>query len=771
MNDPRSTSKSHDPCVVRLVVDAMRRDPSLEAVRLDHRDGDVSVATLGTPRDPQLARHVAEQLQPAPPTDPPVCRLLLGDAQCQGCPEHDTTHPSSGVRIDHLPGQTTISRITCPTAPSFWRWKRFPFPKLVPREVRLPEDESAENEWKPQLAAALACGAAGVTGALLGGTTVGILAYAVSYLAGSWFPAQEVLEKLRERRLDIHFLMLAVAAGAASIGAWGEGSALLFLFSLSGALEHYALGRTHREIRALIRTAPREATVRFPDGTEHPVPVEHLQPGHRLLLKPGQAFPVDAEVVLGATAADESNLTGEAAPVEKQVGDTVLGGTLNVWGAIEAVVLRPASHSALQRIIHLIRDSQKLRAPSQRFTDRFGTGYTVGILALTLSAFMVWWGVLGYPAFFAPEGQRSAFYLAMTLLVVASPCALVLSIPSAILAAVARAARHGVLFRGGAAVENLADVNWVALDKTGTLTTGELRVDRIESYPPGRESEVAELACAVERHSTHPLARALTRHGKRHGWGATPVEQVTSVSGQGVTALAGGRPVRLGRRAFALDLTQASPSLLIPPPAPMGTSEVWIAQGNLTGRILLRDDLRPESREVVDRLRTAGLRTVALTGDRKATGDHLQEQLKLDEVRTELHPEDKVAAIVAWSRAGHRVAMIGDGVNDAPALAAAHVGVAMGARGSDAALEQADLVLMHDRLENFEWAYHLSRQARRIIRQNLAVSLGTLALLAALALTAQLPLSQGVLGHEGSTVLVVLNSLRLLFASHSPRRR
>lgn len=769
MNDSLSTPPPTDPCVVRLVVDAMRRDPSLEAVRLEHRDGGVSVATLGPPREPHLARQVAEQLQPLPPADHAICRLLLGESQCLGCPEHDVTRLPSNVRIDHLPGQTTISRITCPTAPHFWRWKRFPFPRLVPREVRLPEDASAENEWKPQLAAALGCGMAGILGAWLGGTPAGILSFAVAYLAGAWFPAQEVLEKLRKRRLDIHFLMLAVAAGAASIGAWGEGTVLLFLFSLSGALEHFALGRTHREIRALIRTAPREATLRLPDGSEQQVPVEQLLPGHRLVLKPGEAFPVDAEVVLGATAADESNLTGEAAPVEKQVGDTVLGGTLNVWGAIEAIVLRPASQSALQRIIHLIRDSQKMRAPSQRFTDRFGTGYTVGILGLTLISFLVWWGVLGHPAFLAPEGQRSAFYLAMTLLVVASPCALVLSIPSAILAAVARAARHGVLFRGGAAVENLADIHLVALDKTGTLTTGELRVDQIESFPSGRETEVAELACSVERHSTHPLARALTRHGKRHGWGTTPVEQLTSVPGQGVTAVAGNHPVRLGRRAFAL--AQSPPPLPHPPPAPLGISEVWIAHGDLTGRILLRDDLRPESRAVVDRLRAAGLRTVALTGDRQATGDDLQIQLQLDEVRAELHPEDKVAAIVAWSHSGLRVAMIGDGVNDAPALAAAHVGVAMGARGSDAALEQADVVLMHDRLENFEWAYHLSRHARRIIRQNLAVSLGTLTLLAVLALTARLPLSQGVLGHEGSTVLVVLNSLRLLFASHAPRTR
>jgi Cd2+/Zn2+-exporting ATPase len=589
-------------------------------------------------------------------------------------------------------------------------------------------------------------------------------AFLVAYLAGGWFPAAEVWERLRERQLDVHFLMLAVAAGAAAIGSWGEGSALLFLFSLSGALEHYAMGRTHREIRSLIHAAPKEATQLHEDDSEHRVPIESLTGGMRLLVRPAELFPVDAEILRGDTAADESNLTGESAPVDKKVGDLVLGGTLNLWGAVEVTVRRPAGESALQRIIHLIYESQRLKAPSQRFTDRFGTAYTLGILALTAGMFLFWWLAKDLPPWVGTSARPSAFYLAMTLLVVASPCALVLSIPSAILAAIAHGARHGVLFRGGAAVEKLAAIDVVAMDKTGTLTTGELRVETVESTPPGRESDLLTIAYSLERLSTHPLARAITRHGKRLGLVPETLQGVESIPGLGLRARQGELETRVGRRDFVLRDQDGHGSPWLGLVAEEGVSEVWVSRGDCVGRVLLRDDIRPQARDVVADLRKSGLRTVVLTGDRRAAGEHLRSRLAVDEVRSELKPEQKVAAIVELTREGRKVAMIGDGVNDAPALAAAHVGVAMGARGSDAALEQADVVLMHDRLENFQRAHRLSQRACRVIRQNLVISLGTLVALAVLAAMAKVPLSQGVLGHEGSTVLVVLNSLRLLFS-------
>jgi Cd2+/Zn2+-exporting ATPase len=438
----------------------------------------------------------------------------------------------------------------------------------------------------------------------------------------------------------------------------------------------------------------------------------------------------------------------------------VFAGTINLWGAVEAEVLRPASQSALQKIIRLIQEAQHLKAPSQRFTDKFGSNYTYAILSLTVVMFFVWWLAFQLPPFTSTAEVRSAFYKAMTLLVVASPCALVLSIPSAVLAAIASGARRGILFRGGAAVEKLAETQVVAMDKTGTLTTGELRVEKVESFPPGREREIIELAYSLERLSTHPLARAITRHGKAQGISARTLENFQSVTGQGLRAELQGQPVLLGRRDWIA--AQAPGSDCPTSNEALGVSEVWIAHNQLLGRIRLRDDIRAQSRTVVDALRARGLRTVVLTGDRRDAAEHLKTQLDVDDVRAELKPEEKVAVIREFIERGQRVAMIGDGVNDAPSLAAADIGVAMGARGADAALEQAEVVLMHDRLENFLAALKLSCRARAIIRQNLVISLGTVAVLVVCAMLGKIPLTLGVVGHEGSTVVVVLNSLRLL---------
>jgi Cd2+/Zn2+-exporting ATPase len=599
-----------------------------------------------------------------------------------------------------------------------------------------------------------------------------VLSFVAAYLAGGFYPAEEVWERLRKRTIDVHFLMLAVAAGAASIGAWAEGATLLFLFSLSGALEHYALGRTQKEIRSLFRDAPKVATVLDAHGNEREVKVELLKRGMRLLIKPGAQFPVDSEIVKGNTAADESNLTGEATPVNKAVGDTALAGTINLWGAVEVTVTRPVAESALQKIITLIKEAQQQKAPAQQFTDKFSSIYTYAVIGLSFAMFFVWW--LGFqlaPFSVAPgvNEEHSAFYRAMTLLVVSSPCALVLSIPSAVLAAIAWGARHGILFRGGAAVEKLAETNIVALDKTGTLTTGELRVEQVESFPPGRESEIARLAFSLERLSTHPLARAITRYGKQQKLEPIEFEHFESVTGQGLRANRNGAVCSLGGRDWIAEGRHAD-VIARAPATDAGFSEVWIEENDLLGRVILRDDIRPQSATVIQELREEGLRTVVLTGDRKATAEHLREQLKLDDVRAELKPEQKVEAVRALSEAGRRVAMIGDGVNDAPSLAAAHIGVAMGARGADAALEQADVVLMNDRLENFLAAFRLSQRARRIIRQNLFISLGTVVVLVSFAMLGKIPLPIGVVGHEGSTVVVVMNSLRLLFGGTAKKK-
>jgi len=767
----RADCPEANPCLTRSVVNTLAEEPTLEAVTIDRAHQKISVATLGRADVAKLTERITTQFQAAQAADTSqTCSLLSGAGDCFSCDTPLSEDERKKITIQNDGSSTTIARVTCPTAPKFWRWRDMPFPKVVPRDVEFLEHVGEIDEWKRQLATAILCGVFGLTGYFLGrfgNPSLAVLSFITAYLAGGFYPAVEVWERFKKRTIDVHFLMLAVAAGAACIGAWAEGATLLFLFSLSGALEHYALGRTQKEIRSLFRDAPKVATVIDPQGNEREVKVEQLKRGMRLLIKPGAQFPVDGEIAKGSTAADESNLTGEATPVKKAVGDTALAGTINLWGAVEVVVTRPASESALQKIITLIKEAQQQKAPAQQFTDKFSSIYTYLVLGLSFVMFFVWW--LGFhlvPFSVAKGDELSAFYRTMTLLVVSSPCALVLSIPSAVLAAIAWGARHGILFRGGAAVEKLADTNVVALDKTGTLTTGELRVEKIESFPSGRESEIARLAFSLERLSTHPLARAITRYGKQQKLEPIEFEHFESVTGQGLRAKRNGSVCSLGGRDWIAEGRHADAMALVPA-TEAGFSEVWIEENDLLGRVILRDDIRPQSATVIQELRDEGLRTVVLTGDRKATAEHLREQLKLDDVRAELKPEQKVEAIRTLSEADCRVAMIGDGVNDAPSLAAAHIGVAMGARGADAALEQADVVLMNDRLENFLAAFRLSQRARRIIRWNLFISLGTVVVLVSFAMLGRIPLTIGVVGHEGSTVVVVMNSLRLLFGAAS----
>jgi Cd2+/Zn2+-exporting ATPase len=749
-------------CLLKVVGDAMKEEPSLEAVKLDHKRQAISIATLGPPRVHEIQETLEEKIAALQDDSQGACGLLRGEGSCGACRPPDGRETLKFLDVRKEGGTTTIARVSCPTSPTFWQWHRIPWPRFTTRRVHLPEHEH-EHESRHELLAAALCAGFGLAGYFWRDQPWSVLAYVAAYVAGGWFPAKEVRESLQNRALDVHFLMLAVAIGGASIGAWGEGTMLLFLFSLSGALEHYAMGRTHKEISALFKIAPKNALVIDAQGRESSVSVELLKAGDRLLVKPGDVFPVDGEIAKGRTAADESNLTGEAVPVEKTEGDSALAGTINLWGAVEIIATRPPSQSSLQKIIQLIQEAQRLKAPAQKFTDKFGTGYTYAVLSMAAVMFFVWWLGYGRAPFASTETNKSAFYMAMTLMVVASPCALVLSIPSAILAAIAWAARRGILFRGGAAVEKLAQVTTVAMDKTGTLTTGELQLAEIKTFPSGREKELAELAYGIERLSAHPLARAITRHAKHKGLCAADIDHFESVTGQGLKGLRAGQPVLLGRRNFVGASFPAANVQDLPAPQP-GYSEVWIGCGDLVGRILLKDEIRPQARTVVLSLRELGLKMVALTGDRRETGEALKQALALDDVRAELKPEDKVAAISNLADAGEKVAMIGDGVNDAPSLAAAYVGVAMGSRGSDAALEQAEVVLMHDRLENFLAAYHLSRRARRIIYQNLFISLGTVVTLVAFALAGAIPLTIGVLGHEGSTVIVVTNSLRLLFS-------
>ncbi|MDX6767857.1 MAG: heavy metal translocating P-type ATPase [Candidatus Methylacidiphilales bacterium] len=715
--------------------------PGVEAVRIDPENRRLSVATLGNVDVAALQEALRQSL-----------------AEVEALLPEQRTGLSPSIRVDKEGDGTVLRKPTCPTAPTFWKW----------RELDWFEEEEEEEDWRELATYAGICGALLVSGFLvhklqLGPSWLDVVFYAGALLAGGRDAAEDAWHNLRRGRLDIHFLMLAVAAGASLVGAWGEGALLLFLFSASGAMEAYASHRTRGAIDSLLKATPRHAIRLRSDGSEEEVPAESLQPGDILVVRPGDLFAVDSLLTDGQTAADESALTGESLPVAKNPGDEVFGGTLNTWGSVKARVLRPLRQSALQKIIDLIRNAQNRRAPAQRFTDRFGTGYTWVVLGCTALMFFVWWIVLKVPPFENNDGY-SAFYRAMTLMVVMSPCALVLSIPSAILAAIAAGARQGFLFRGGAAVEELARVDCVALDKTGTLTSGELEVEQVLSLPPGRERDVAELAYSMEVQASHPIARAIVRYGRKQGLSDLGVGDFQNHTGQGVSARLNGELCVIGRRELVAQGAVAALVDAVPLPE-AACSEIWILKGDVLGRMLLRDRVRVESKPVLESLHELGLRTVMLTGDRQQVADQVGAEIGLDakDIRGGLLPADKVRAIEELTREGHVVAMVGDGINDAPSLAAAQVAVGMGARGSDAAVEQSDVVLMNDRIDLFLKAYLLSRRARTIIRQNLVVAFGTVVVMALGSLTGKIPLSLGVMAHEGSTVLVCLNSLRLLF--------
>jgi Cd2+/Zn2+-exporting ATPase len=723
----------------------LRAQPNVGGVRIDRSRGTVSLATLGEVDIDALEASLSATVKAVEDRLTEKARVPAGFA----------------LRQDG--GVTEITGPTCVTASRLWKWQEV--------ELREPvETGEHESEWRMLAGFAAACGTLGGAGFLMerwgaGPDWLPRLLSLGALIAGAWDAAIDSWENLKNRKVEIHFLMLVVAAGAVAIGAWDEAVLLLFLFSASGAMEEFAMDRTHREVSALLKSAPKRATVVDASGQEHDTAVEKLLIGDRVRVRPGEAFPADGGILTGKSASDESALTGEAIPVEKAVGDTVFSGTLNLWGAVDFTVTRLPAESTLQKIIRLIKTAQKLKAPSERFTDRFGTGYTYAVLGGSAAMFLVWWLVLDLPAFANEPGTRSAFYRAMTLLVVASPCALVLSIPSAVLAAIAWGARHGVLFRGGAAIEQLADITAVALDKTGTLTTGELAVVAVESFPPGRESEVLDLAYSLETNSQHPLARAIVRHAKAQGAKALPIEEFSSITGQGVRGRLGESMTLLGRRELLEHGPLESWAGKLPP-APADLSEVWVVGRDLVGRLLLKDQIRAESSGVLAALKRRGILTVMLTGDRRHAAETVARELGLDEVKAGLSPEDKVAAIQALRQSGRRVAMVGDGVNDAPCLAAADVSVAMGARGSDAALEQAEVILMHDRIENFLAAYQLSVRAKRIIRQNLAISLGVVGIMVLATAFGAVPLAIGVAAHEGSTLVVCINSLRLLFGKN-----
>jgi len=619
--------------------------------------------------------------------------------------------------------------------------------------------DGKEPIWTPVI-----CGALALLG-WLGADLLGLpkwaemLAFAGAYVAGGAFSLGRSIQSLKDRRLDIDLLMLLSAVGAASIGEYAEGAALLFLFSLSNALETRALRRTTRAIESLMELRPDEAMLLMPDGSERKVAAEELVPGQIVRIRPGERIPVDGQVVSGHTAADQAAITGESTPEPKGPGDRVFAGSINVGGTAEVSVERRASESTLARIIELVEEAREAKAPTQRFIDRFEQGYAATVIFAAAVAVVL-------PVAFG-EAFRPAFYRAMTLLVVASPCAVVISTPATILAALGHAARKGLLFKGGSPLEELATTDSFAFDKTGTLTGGRPVVTSVVPFGDSSAEQVLEMAAAVERLSEHHLGRAIVEAAEAKNLTVPTAHGLVNHRGRGAVAQVSGQQVAVGRCDFVTELGGQEPDPLemkqIERLEKEARTVVFISGNGVSGALAIEDQVRAEARPAIEELKGLGAgRIVMMTGDNPTVARRVAEAVDVDEWYAEVLPEEKVAIIHAMMSGGERVAMVGDGVNDAPALAAATVGVAMGVSGTDAALETADLVLVRDELMLLPYAVRLSRKAQRIVRQNLAFACAVIAILVVVNLLHGLALPIGVIGHEGSTILVVLNGLRLL---------
>ncbi|MFF6982991.1 heavy metal translocating P-type ATPase [Streptomyces sp. NPDC008343] len=590
--------------------------------------------------------------------------------------------------------------------------------------------------------------------------------YALSYATGGWEPGWEGLKALKDRTLDVDLLMVVAALGAASIGQVMDGALLIVIFATSGALEALATARTADSVRGLLDMAPATATRIAPDGTEQALAVEELTVGETVLVRPGERVGADGRVLDGVSEVDQASITGEPLPAPKQPGDEVFAGTLNGTGALRVRVERDASDSVIARIVRMVEEASGTKAPTQLFIEKVEQRYSLGMVAATLAVF-------GVPLAFGEEFSE-ALLRAMTFMIVASPCAVVLATMPPLLSAIANAGRHGVLVKSAVVMERLGQVDAVALDKTGTLTEGTPRVVDVRPLPGSAldEDELLTLAAAAEHPSEHPLARAVVDAARERRLHLPDVRDFMSAPGVGVKAVAGGRTVEVGAPArlldgacHATDAHDASPVAALAEELQQSgrTAVLVVVDGIPAGVLGIADRLRPDAAATVVSLTAlTGAAPTLLTGDNPRAAAHLAAEAGIEDVRAGLLPQDKLAAVKEMEGAGRKVMVVGDGVNDAPALAAAHIGVAMGRAGSDLALETADAVIVRDELAAVPTTVALSRRARKLVVQNLVIAGVFITGLVTWDLVGTLPLPLGVAGHEGSTVLVGLNGLRLL---------
>lgn len=608
--------------------------------------------------------------------------------------------------------------------------------------------------------------------------------FVLAYASGGFYTVKEAIENLRARRFEIDSLMLVAAVGAAALGKWAEGALLLFLFSLGHSLEHYAMGRARKAIEALAKLAPETATVRRGTATEE-VRVEALQVADVVVVRPNERLPADGVVVVGNSSVNQAPVTGESIPVDKRpvpdakaaiaafehVGSEhrVFAGTINGSGAIEVMVARRAEQSTMARVVKMVTEAEAQRSPTQQFTERFERIFVplvLGLVGLLLFAWVV-----------IDEPFAASFYRAMAVLVAASPCALAISVPSAVLSGVARAGRGGVLVKGGGPLENLGTLTSIAFDKTGTLTEGKPRLTDVVPMEGCTEDELLAVALAVEEHSDHPLAGAIVagaRERLANRVKPPSATDVKSLTGRGVEAQVDGELVLIGKPVLFSEII--GPGL---PPAVAAANHKLVAEGRTTmvvrkgqrflGILAVMDTPRPVAAQVMAELRALGIeRLIMISGDNQQVAEAVAKSVGLTEARGDLMPEQKVDVIKALREKYGKVAMVGDGVNDAPAMANSTVGIAMGAAGSDVALETADVALMADDLAQLPFAVGLSRSTSRIIKQNLFVSLGVVAVLIPATIFG-LNIGTAVLFHEGSTIVVVVNALRLLAYKVAPK--
>ena len=585
--------------------------------------------------------------------------------------------------------------------------------------------------------------------------------YFVSYVTGGWFGVMASIEALKEKTLNVDLLMILAALGAAAIGQPAEGATLLFLFSLSNTLQTYAMDRSRKAIEKLLDLRPAQATVRRGSRLIS-LPIEQLTLGDLVLVRPGERFPIDGEVISGESDVNQATITGESMPVHKQLNDLVFAGTVNGTGSLEIRVTRLAKDTTLARIVKMVEDAQATKANTQQMLDTFEQKYAIFVLVAAVLLIFVPWLLLGHA--FQPT-----FYRAMTWLVVASPCALVISTPASILSAIANGARNGVLFKGGVHLEKTATLKVLAFDKTGTLTSGKPALTGLQTFGDMKEDEMLRLVAALESRSEHPLAKAIVQAAHARDLNLPPSMDFRAIPGQGVEGTVDSHHLWIGNERMFFERDVNIPADILTKASAMqeeGQTAMFVYEvksQKFLGLLGVADTLREDAVEMIKALKAAGIEhVVMLTGDNTKVAAKIAARAGVDEFHADLLPQDKVTVLKSLQKKYGPVAMVGDGVNDAPSLATADIGIAMGGAGTDVAIETADVVLMSDDLRKIPFSINLARQARKVVWQNLTFSMAVIVLLVAGAFGADLALPLGVVGHEGSTVLVVLNGLRLL---------